>query len=301
MLLISKLKKTYPNGAKALKDINLKIGKGMFGLLGPNGAGKSTLMRTIATLQEPDSGSIFFEGIDALQEKEQIRNILGYLPQEFGVYQSVSAEKMLHHLAILKGIVDLKKRREAVEYLLDVTNLSEHRKKSLGSFSGGMRQRFGIAQSLLGNPKMIIVDEPTAGLDPVERDRFYNLLSSVGESKLVILSTHIVSDVSELCNDMAIIQDGEVLVQASPQEAIERLKGKIWRMIASKLEIEALTQKFKLISSRLLHGKGMLRIYSDSHPGSGFELVEPDLEDVYFSFIKKIIGVQCDGLFSSLV
>jgi ABC-type multidrug transport system ATPase subunit len=301
MLLISRLNKTYPNQVKALSNINLKISKGMFGLLGPNGAGKSSLMRTLATLQDPDEGAIHFEGIDLLRQKEQIRTLLGYLPQEFGVYPSISAEQMLDHLVILKGIVDGKKRKETVDYLLDVTNLSDHRKKKLGTYSGGMKQRFGIAQALIGNPKMIIVDEPTAGLDPAERDRFHNLLSTIGEETLVILSTHIVSDVSQLCNDMAIIHNGQVLVQTSPLKAITQLKGKIWKLLVPKSETDSLSQKYQVISSRLLHSKWMLRVFSESSPGPDFESVEPDLEDVYFSFIKKMIGVGSNGSFTSLV
>lgn len=206
MLQISNLNKIYPNGVKALNNIYLKIDKGIFGLLGPNGAGKSSLMRTIATLQEPDSGSLYFDSIDILANKEEMRNVLGYLPQEFGVYPTISAEDFLHHLAVLKGIVDQSTRKKMVDFLLEMTNLSQHKKKKLGGYSGGMKQRFGIAQALLGNPKIIIVDEPTAGLDPEERDRFHNLLANIGEEKVVILSTHIVSDVIELCNDMAIIQ-----------------------------------------------------------------------------------------------
>lgn len=300
MLHIDQLNKTYPNKVRALNKVSLKIGKGMFGLLGPNGAGKSTLMRTIATLQEPDSGSIEFDGIDLLTHKEQIRAILGYLPQEFGVYPSITAEDMLHHLAILKGMIDTKERKETVDNLLEITNLSEHRKKNLGGYSGGMKQRFGIAQALLGNPKILIVDEPTAGLDPAERDRFHNLLSNIGENTLVILSTHIVSDVSELCNDMAIIHNGQVLVQMPPLQAIESLKGKMWKSILPKSEIETAAQKYKVTTSRLLHGKGMLRVLSETHPGPGFESVEPDLEDVYFSYIKGIIGAQNDSLTSLL-
>lgn len=291
MLSISHINKTYPNGVKALQDIVLNIGKGMFGLLGPNGAGKSSLIRTIATLQEPDSGSIDFEGIDVLSEKEAMRTILGYLPQEFGVYPKVSAEDLLHHLAILKGITDKSKRKESVDYLLEMTNLFQHRKKKLGSYSGGMKQRFGIAQALLGNPKMIIVDEPTAGLDPGERDRFHNLLSTIGENLTVILSTHIVSDVAELCNDMAIIHEGRVLMQMHPLKAIEKLKGKLWKIIVPKGEIESYFKKFKVVSSRFLHGKCMLRIFSEIIPGLEFEPLEADLEDVYFSFVKSYIGI----------
>jgi len=300
MLNIYQLNKTYPNKVRALHNINLKIGKGMFGLLGPNGAGKSTLMRTIATIQEPDSGTIEFDGINVLTQKEHIRGLLGYLPQEFGIYPSISAENMLHHLAILKGLVDTNKRNETVEYLLEVTNLKEHRKKNLGGYSGGMKQRFGIAQALIGNPQILIVDEPTAGLDPAERDRFHNLLSNIGENILVILSTHIVSDVTELCNDMAIIHNGHLLIQMPPLQAIEQLKGKMWKQFLPKSEIENASQRFKVASSRFLHGKGMLRVFSETQPGPGFEPTEPDLEDVYFSFIKGFIGVQ-NGTITALV
>ncbi len=289
ILQITNLNKTYPNGVKALNHINLNIGKGIFGLLGPNGAGKSSLMRTIATLQEANSGSINFNGIDVLKQKEQIRNILGYLPQEFGVYPRVSAEDLLNYLSILKGIVDRKKRRETVDHLLEIANLSQHRKKNLGGFSGGMKQRFGIAQALIGNPKIIIVDEPTAGLDPSERDRFQNLLSTISENITVIFSTHIVSDVSELCNDMAIIHNGHVLIQSSPNEAIDKLRGKIWKIILSKSEIESYSTKFQVISSRHLYGKIILKVYKETCPGQGFESIEPNIEDVYFSFIKNYI------------
>ncbi len=291
MLIISGLNKTYTDGTQAIKGINLKIGKGMFGLLGPNGAGKSTLMRTLATLQEPNGGTIYFEDIDLLTEKEKIRKLLGYLPQEFGLYPSVSAQDMLDHLAVLKGIIDRKQRKNTIDYLLGVTHLTAHRKKTLGTYSGGMKQRFGIAQALLGNPKILIVDEATAGLDPEERDRFHNLLSAIGENTLVILSTHIVSDVSELCNDMAIIRNGEVLVQISPEEAIQKLKGKIWRTTVSKSEVEPYIKKYKVLSSRLLHGKESIRVFSEVDLGNDFERVEPDLEDVYFFYIKDIGGI----------
>lgn len=291
MLCISDLNKTYPNGVKALQNVSLNIGKGLFGLLGPNGAGKSTLIRTVATLQEADGGAIRFEGIDVLREKESMRELMGYLPQEFGVYPTVSAEDLLHHLAILKGMTHSSKRKETVNYLLEMTNLFQHRKKKLGSYSGGMKQRFGIAQALLGNPKIIIVDEPTAGLDPGERDRFHNLLSNIGENLTVILSTHIVSDVAELCNDMAIIHSGKVLMQMAPPQAIARLRDKIWKIVVSKPLIESYSEKFKVVSSRLLHGKCLLRVFSEQHPDPTFERAEPDLEDVYFSFVKNYIGM----------
>jgi ABC-type multidrug transport system ATPase subunit len=300
LLKISQLNKKYPNGVKALDNINLHINKGVFGLLGPNGAGKSSLMRTLATLQDPDTGTIFFEGIDVLADKESIRRILGYLPQEFGIYPTISAEDMLNHLAILKGIIDSKARKETVDYLLNLTNLSAHRKKQLGTYSGGMKQRFGIAQALLGNPRMIIVDEPTAGLDPAERDRFHNLLTSISENTLVILSTHIVSDVYELCDDMAILHNSQLLVQIPPKQAIENLKGRIWKCLISKSELESHKQKFPVISSRFCHGQVMIRVYSRTQPESNFEITEPNLEDVYFSFIQKFIEAN-NVSFSSLV
>lgn len=288
MLHIANLTKTYPNGTQALNGINLTIGSGVFGLLGPNGSGKSSLMRTIATLQEPDSGTIQFGEIDVINQKEKMRTVLGYLPQEFGVYPRISAEDLLDHLAVLKGIVDRAERKSAVDYLLDITNLSQHRKKKLGGYSGGMKQRFGIAQALLGNPKILIVDEPTAGLDPIERDRFHQLLNVVGEEITVILSTHIVSDVSELCNEMAILHQGRVIVQMSPKAAIETLKGKIWAALLSPSELESHTKTGRVISSQLLHGKHLLKVYSDVTPGPAFHSIEPDLEDVYFSQIKRV-------------
>lgn len=287
MLTISNLNKTYSNGVHALQNVNLKIGKGMFGLLGPNGAGKSSLMRTIATLQDPDSGSIDFEGQNVVQQKEAIRCTLGYLPQEFGVYPTSSAEDLLDHLALLKGIVNAKERKESVNRLLELTNLSQHRKKRLGGYSGGMKQRFGVAQALLGNPKLIIVDEPTAGLDPEERDRFHNLLSQIGENVTVILSTHIVSDVNDLCHELAIINQGKVLLQKSPSQAIALIKGKVWKKRIEKAELESIAGENKVISSRLNQGKVMVRVFSEQDPGNGFEPASADLEDVYFSFIRS--------------
>lgn len=289
MLVISDLNKTYPNGVKALNGVNLKISKGMFGLLGPNGAGKSSLMRTIATLQDADSGSIIFNDLNVLAEKEKMRSVLGYLPQEFGVYPTSSAEELLNHLALLKGITDKVVRKQTVDRLLELTNLSKHRKKNLGGYSGGMKQRFGIAQALLAQPQMIIVDEPTAGLDPDERDRFHNLLSQIGENVTVILSTHIVSDVSDLCEEMAIINNGKVLVQKSPITAIESLSGKVWQCIVDKTEAESSISKYKVISSRLTHGKVMIRVYGESLPDKGFESAIADLEDVYFAYIRSYI------------
>lgn len=289
MLVISNLNKTYPNGVRALNDVNLKISKGMFGLLGPNGAGKSSLMRTIATLQDSDSGTVVFDEMNVLEQKEKMRSMLGYLPQEFGVYPTSSAEELLNHLALLKGITDGAIRRETVDRLLELTNLTKHRKKNLGGYSGGMKQRFGIAQALLANPQIIIVDEPTAGLDPDERDRFHNLLSQIGENVTVILSTHIVSDVSDLCQDMAIIHNGKVLVQKSPLLAIESLKGKVWQRIFDKSEVEESASKYKVISSRLTHGKVMLRVYGEVLPDNGFTPAPADLEDVYFAHIRSYI------------
>jgi len=290
-LSIRGLSKTYSNGVRALQDVNLEIGAGMFGLLGPNGAGKSTLMRTISTLQEPDQGEIRFGEVDVLREKMAVRRRLGYLPQEFGTYPKVSAQNLLDHFAVLQGIRSRSERKQTVERLLQLTNLYEVRKKSLGGFSGGMKQRFGIAQALLGNPDLIIVDEPTAGLDPEERVRFHNLLSEIGEEVVVILSTHIVSDVSDLCNDMAVINKGEVLLHTKPREAIDLLTGKIWSKLIDKSELEAHRGRHAVISSRLLMGRTLIHAYSEVDPGDGFSAEEPDLEDVYFSAIKGHLRV----------
>ncbi len=282
-LTITGLSKTYPNGVKALKNISLTIGNNMFGLLGPNGAGKSTLMRTIATLQEPDSGTIFLDGIDVLKDKNAIRRTLGYLPQEFGVYPKISAIDLLSHLAVMKGITDAGERKECVEALLQQTNLWAFRKKALGTFSGGMKQRFGIAQALLGKPRLIIVDEPTAGLDPAERNRFLNLLSSIGRDITVILSTHIVEDVRELCPRMAIIAAGELLLEGSPQEALEGLHGKIWsKIVVTDEELRSIESQLRVISSHLLAGEHEIRVFADGSPGDGFRPVDAGLEDVYF-------------------
>jgi ABC-2 type transport system ATP-binding protein len=286
-LIIQDLNKTYSNGVHALRGINLTINQGMFGLLGPNGAGKSSLMRTIATLQEPDAGSITLGDINVLTQKEDLRKILGYLPQEFGVYPKIDAETMLNHLAVLKGITNSKERAETVKVLLQKTNLYEARKKNLGGYSGGMKQRFGIAQALLANPKLIIVDEPTAGLDPAERNRFLNLLSELGENTIVILSTHIVEDVKELCTDMAIINKGEVLYKGSPLTAIDEVSGKIWRRRITKAELGEFKQNFKVISERMIAGSPIIHIYADQQPDSGFESVQSDLEDVYFAKINS--------------
>jgi ABC-2 type transport system ATP-binding protein len=281
-LRIEGLSKTYPNGVQALQDVNLTIPTGMFGLLGPNGAGKSTLMRTIATLQEADSGSIRLGDIDVLRQKDDVRRALGYLPQEFGVYPRVSAEALLDHFAILKGIHNRGERRDIVAALLRRVNLYDVRKQNLGTYSGGMRQRFGIAQALLGNPRLIIVDEPTAGLDPGERVRFHNLLAEIGENVIVILSTHIVEDVSDLCSRMAIISHGRVLAEGDPMEAMQRVEGKIWRRKIAGGDLAAIQKEHAVISTRLVAGKTVVHVFSDQQP-AGFESVPASLEDVYFS------------------
>jgi ABC-type multidrug transport system ATPase subunit len=286
MLSIKSLNKTYANGVQALKNVNLEIPNGMFGLLGPNGAGKSSLMRTIATLQEPDSGSIQFAQIDVLADNEALRRQLGYLPQDFGVYPKVSAEDLLNHFAVLKGLTQRGQRKEVVEGLLHQTNLWDARKRKLGSYSGGMRQRFGIAQALLGAPKLVIVDEPTAGLDPDERNRFLNLLAEIGEQVVVILSTHIVEDVTDLCPRMAMIVKGEVMLQGEPQAAIDLLKSKVWRKRVSKAALVEYQQRFNVLSSRLVGGEPQINVHADSQPEEGFVQVEADLEDVYFLKIR---------------
>ncbi len=284
-LVISNLNKTYANGVHALKDVNLTINQGMFGLLGPNGAGKSSLMRTIATLQEPDNGSITLGDIDVLKQKDEVRKTLGYLPQEFGVYPKVDAYTLLNHLAVLKGITNSSERKTVVEALLQKTNLWDARKKNLGGYSGGMKQRFGIAQALLANPKLIIVDEPTAGLDPAERNRFLNLLSELGENTVVILSTHIVEDVKELCSDMAIFNKGEVLFKGSPDEALSQITGKIWQKRINKAELTDYKQNFNVISEKLIGGNPIIHVLSDTNPDGTFTAIAGDLEDVYFSKI----------------
>jgi ABC-type multidrug transport system ATPase subunit len=286
-LTIKNLSKTYSNGVKALNDISLTIPQGMFGLLGPNGAGKSTLMRTIATLQDPDSGSIFLDDINVLEDKQTVRERLGYLPQDFGLYPRINAEVMLDHIAQMKGIGSKSERKAIVENLLHKVNLYTHRKKGLGTYSGGMRQRFGIAQALIGSPSLIIVDEPTAGLDPSERNRFYNLLSEIGENTVVILSTHIVEDVNTLCSNMAIICQGEVLMQGKPAEGIASVQGRIYKKSIEKSELGEYRGKYSVISTKLLEGKLSLRIESEEDPGAGFIPVPADLEDVYFSHISK--------------
>jgi ABC-2 type transport system ATP-binding protein len=289
-LRIDNLSKTYPNAqkpVKALQGVTLHIPTGMFGLLGPNGAGKSTLMRTLATLQEADSGSVTLGNIDVLRQKDAVRRVLGYLPQEFGVYPRITAEALLDHFAILKGIQNRKERKEIVAALLRRTNLYEVRKQNLGTFSGGMRQRFGIAQALLGNPQLIIVDEPTAGLDPGERVRFHNLLAEIGENVIVILSTHIVEDVSDLCSRMAIISHGRVLAQGNPAEAMAEVQGKIWKRIVDKHDLASVQAEHAVISTRLVGGRTVVHVFSDEQPG-GFEPVQPaSLEDVYFSTLER--------------
>jgi ABC-2 type transport system ATP-binding protein len=282
-LTITGLSKTYPNGVKALNNLSLSIGNNMFGLLGPNGAGKSTLMRTIATLQDPDSGSIQLDQLNVLTQKNEVRKVLGYLPQEFGVYPKMSALDMLQHLAVLKGIANKTERTQMVEALLQQTNLWDARKKALSTYSGGMKQRFGIAQALLANPRLIIVDEPTAGLDPAERNRFLNLLSSIGSNVTVILSTHIVDDVRELCPRMAIIASGQLLLEGAPAETLEALRGCIWsKIVATDTELKTLETSFHVISTHLVGGLHEVRIHAESDPGEGFKSVDSGLEDVYF-------------------
>jgi len=282
-LLINDLTKTYPNGVKALDGINLKITNGMFGLLGANGAGKSSLMRTIASLQEPSSGSISFNDIDVVKQPHEIRKKLGYLPQEFGVYPKISAEKLLNHLAILKGILNKKERKEQVTALLQQVNLYQHRKKAVYTFSGGMRQRFGIAQALLANPKLIIVDEPTAGLDPEESNRFLNLLSEIGENVIVILSTHIVEDVRDLCPKMAILSNGKIITQGNPSELVATINGKIWSKIVPKKDVDVYKKSFDVISTKLVSGATQIRVLSEHKPEAGFDVIKPNLEDFYFT------------------
>lgn len=288
MLEISGLSKTYANGVKALDNVSLNVPKGMFGLLGPNGAGKSSLMRTISTLQDADSGSITFDGIDVFKDPQTLRQRLGYLPQDFGVYPRVSAYDLLDHMAILKGIDNKAQRKEAVEGLLAHTNLFQHRKNAVSGFSGGMRQRFGIAQALLGDPDLLIVDEPTAGLDPEERNRFHNLLVSLGQDKVIILSTHIVDDVSELCPNMAVLAGGKILLEGDPLELTDQLNGQIWRKTVSQAECEAIEQssEFAIISKRLFSGRTIIHVQAPQAP-EGFEQAPANLEDVYFSTLNQ--------------
>jgi len=287
-LLINNLSKTYANGVMALDDVSLDIPTGLFGLLGPNGAGKSTLMRTIATLQEPDSGEITFEGINVLRQKSEVKKVLGYLPQDFGFYPKDTGYNLLDHFTLLKGVKDKRERKTKVEELLKRVNLWNERKQKLGTYSNGRRQRFGIAQALLGNPKRISVDEPTAGLDPEERVRFHNLLSEIGENVVVILSTHIVDDVSDLCTNMAIIDQGRIILKENTLNAMSRLEGKIWRKEIPKDELPWYEEKYDVISTRLFAGKTFIHIYSEANPGNGFLNIKPSLEDVYFYHLNKV-------------
>ena len=290
MLTIRDLTKTYANGVQALKGVSLDIPNGMFGLLGPNGAGKSTLMRTIATLQDADRGSIHLNELDVLANKPAARRLLGYLPQEFGVYPKVTAEAMLDHFAVLKGVVARAERKALVDALLQQVNLHKERKRKLGTFSGGMRQRFGIAQALIGNPQLIIVDEPTAGLDPEERNRFLNLLAEIGENVVVILSTHIVEDVTDLCPRMAIIAQGRVLLTGEPLEAMRALEGRVWRRTVATAALEDYRNRMTVLSTRLAGGKTIVHVLADSRPDGGFEAVAPDLEDVYFGQLRQQVA-----------
>lgn len=285
MLTITGLSKTYSNGVRALDRVDLTIGRGLFGLLGPNGAGKSTLMRTIAALQEPDAGTIVLDGLDVLAEPQELRRRLGYLPQDFGVYPGVSALLLLDHIAVLKGIEGKRTRREQVHALLEMTHLYEVRNKAVSTFSGGMKQRFGIAQALLGAPSLIIVDEPTAGLDPEERNRFHNLLNEIGESAIVLLSTHIVEDVSDLCPRMAILADGRVILEGEPARLMAELHGRLWRKTVPKSAVQGYRAAHDVIATRLFGGRTQIHVLADAPPEPGFEPVPPDLEDVYFSVL----------------
>ena len=287
-LSIKNVSKTYSNNVEALKDVTLEVGNGMFGLLGPNGAGKSTLMRTIAGLQELDSGSITVGDIDVSKHKHELRKVLGYLPQEFGLYPKVNALELFDHLATMKGITDSKERGELTKSLLSQTNLWKYRNRKLGTFSGGMKQRFGIAQALIGEPKLIIVDEPTAGLDPTERNRFHNLLSAIGENVIVILSTHIVEDVSDLCSKMAIIKDGKVKLVGEPLTLVKDLKAQVWTGLVTKKDFKNVKNDHQVISSKLSMGKVQIRVLNDQEPIDGFKQVEPEIEDLYFATINEL-------------
>ena len=291
-LKIESLSKTYANKVQALKNVSLQLTNGMFGLLGPNGAGKSSLMRTIATLQEPDEGSVFLDDLNVLTHKTRVRQLLGYLPQEFGVYPKISAERMLDHIAQLKGVSRAGERKDMVHSLLHKVNLYKDKKKHLGTYSGGMKQRFGIAQALVGNPRLIIVDEPTAGLDPAERNRFYNLLSQIGENTIVILSTHIVEDVSTLCSNFAIICLGEMLYAGEPERAVKELDGKMFSKEIKQSEIENYRKHYRVISTQLKSGKLHIRILQDGGAQDGFIAAEPNLEDVYFSNISTVVDIN---------
>jgi len=285
-LKIESLSKTYPNGVKALDSVSLEIGSGMFGLLGPNGAGKSSLMRTLACLQEADSGSAYLDDINILTQADELRKHLGYLPQEFGVYNKISAEQLLDHLAVLKGITNAKERKELVGHLLQKVNLYKERKKSVKGFSGGMKQRIGIAQALIGSPKLIIVDEPTAGLDPGERNRFHNLLADVGQDVIILLSTHIVDDVRELCSRFAVMNLGKIVYHGSPEDSIQEIDGKVWQKQIERHELEEHQAKYKVISDKMIAGKPVIHVYQESDPGNGFQAVRPNLEDVFFTKTK---------------
>ncbi len=284
-LKITNLNKTYPNGTRALHDVNLEISNGMFGLLGPNGAGKSSLMRTLSTLQEADSGSAFIDDIDILNKPKEVRQILGYLPQEFGVYPRITASQILDHISILKGVTNRKERKDLVDYLLQKVNLYKERNKSVKGFSGGMKQRVGIAQALIGDPKLIIVDEPTAGLDPGERNRFHNLLAEVGQEVIVILSTHIVDDVKELCTDMAIMNFGKIVYNGTPADALSALNGKVWRKTIERSEKEQYKKMYNVISDKMVSGRPQIHVLAENNPGNGFVNVDPNLEDVFFTRI----------------
>ena len=288
-LIIKNLDKKYSNGIHALNDVNLTIQKGMFGLLGPNGAGKSSLMRTLATLQDADSGTVTLGDIDVLNNKDAVRKVLGYLPQEFGVYPRTSAVDLLDHLALLKGFENKADRKQIIEQLLVKVNLWEHRKNAVASYSGGMRQRFGIAQCLIGSPKLVIVDEPTAGLDPGERNRFYNILSEIGENTIVILSTHIVQDVKELCTQMAVVNKGKVLYSGNTDDALQQIKDKVFEKKVTKLELPKYQEKYKVISEKLVGGQPLIHVFSDSNPENGFSKAEENLEDVFFAKINELV------------
>lgn len=285
-LKINNLTKTYPNGVKALNNVSIEIENGMFGLLGPNGAGKSSLMRTLATLQEADGGTAMLDDIDIFNNPKELRKNLGYLPQEFGVYPRFTAEQLLDHMCILKGITNSSERKELVKYLLNKVNLFDKRNKSVKGFSGGMKQRVGIAQALIGNPKLIIVDEPTAGLDPGERNRFYNLLAEIGKEVIIILSTHIVDDVRELCTKMAVMNAGRIVYQGNPQNAIDELDGKVYQRIVAREELESFANKYSIISNKMVGGQPLIHVFSETNLDNGFELVKPNLEDVFFSKIN---------------
>ncbi len=286
---IENLNKQYSNGVHALVNVSLTINKGMFGLLGPNGAGKSSLMRTLATLQDADSGTAMLDEMDLLNKKDEVRKVLGYLPQEFGVYPRTSAVDLLEYLAVMKGFSNRSERKEMVNHLLNKVNLFEHRKKAVSSYSGGMRQRFGIAQCLIGNPKLVIVDEPTAGLDPGERNRFYNILSEIGENIILILSTHIVQDVRELCTQMAIMDKGKVLFSGNTDDALVQIRGKVWERKVNKSELPQFQNDYKIISNKLVGGKPLIHAFSDVELGNGFVKAEENLEDVFFAKLNELV------------